>query len=109
MSAFPGQSSVTSFNDGKVVAGLLRTGNIVVSAFEKYLVPFFTDKLYPRQLQYVAAVQGKFSKNENLKGGDPAICDRLMKLPIVDYLQKEENVTCFLVLHPHRAGRLPDR
>ena len=108
VSAFPGESppgvlvrSVTSFKDGKAVAGLLGTGKIVVSAFEnepgiEYLVPFFN--YMTRQLQYVAAVQVKSSKNGKLKGGYPAISDRVMKLPIVNYLQKEENVTCFPVL-----------
>ena len=117
VSAFPSEytpeelvETVTSFKDEKAVSGFLRTGKIVVSAFEnepgiEYLVPFFTDKLCPRQqLQYVAAVQVKFSKNGNLKGGYPAICDRVMKLPIVDYLQKEENVTCFPVLFSAAEG-----
>ena len=68
-----------------------------------YLVPFFDAE--SKQLKYVAAVQVKFSPDKNIGGGCKEICDAVMGLPIVEYLQKQ-GVTCFPVLFSTSHGGL---
>ena len=101
-------SKVDSFADETQTHERLKLGSIVVSkkANEpgiKYLVPFFDAK--SKQLKYVAAVQVKFSPDENIGGGCKEICDTVMGLPIVEYLQ-QQGVTCFPVLFSTSHGGL---
>ena len=53
----------------------------------------------------MAAVQVKFSPDKNIGGGCKEICDAVMGLPIVAYLQKQ-GVTCFPVLFSTSHGGL---
>ena len=101
-------SKVDSFADKTQTHERLELGSIVVSkkANEpgiEYLVPFFDAK--SKQLKYVAAVQVKFSPDENIGGGCKEICDTVMGLPIVEYLQ-QQGVTCFPVLFSTSHGGL---
>ena len=101
-------SKVDSFADKTQTHERLELGSIVVSkkANEpgiEYLVPFFDAE--SKQLKYVAAVQVKFSPDENIGGGCKEICDTVMGLPIVEYLQ-QQGVTCFPVLFSTSHGGL---
>ena len=101
-------SKVDSFAGKTQTHERLKLGSIVVSkkANEpgiEYLVPFFDAK--SKQLKYVAAVQVKFSPDENIGGGCKEICDTVMGLPIVEYLQ-QQGITCFPVLFSTSHGGL---
>ena len=72
----------------------------------EYLVPFF--KPESSLLTYVAAVQVKFSLNQNLGGGYERICTNILELSIVKYLVKQ-NVTCFPVLFSTAEGAMSQR
>ena len=113
--AFPGESPpvdlvarVQCFKDAKdTVFERLQLGCIVVSTLPnekgiEYLVPFFDS--VSKQLKYVAGVQVKFSSEKYISGGYKAICDTVMGLPIVEYLQEQRSVTCFPVLFSTSHG-----